>query len=52
MCDIISGIEMFNFMELQSVVDLICDEYLQIIVIILVYFKCSQVVDILVLFDE
>ncbi len=47
-----NGIESLNFMEPQSVADLIRDEHPQIIATILVHLKRSQAADILALFSE
>lgn len=46
------GIDVFNLMEVNIVFEMICDEYLQIIVIILVYLEWCQVVDVLEYFDD
>src|SRR5471032_3660213 len=47
-----NGIETLNFMEPQTVFDLIRDEHPQIIATILVHLKRGQAADILALFDE
>lgn len=48
----ISGIEGLKWMDVLLVVELICNEYLQIIVMILVYLDCDQVLEILIYFIE
>lgn len=50
-CDVF-GIESFKWMDVQLVVELICNEYLQIIVIILVYLECDYVCGIINNFME
>lgn len=45
-CNII-GLDVLKWMDLCVVVDLVCNEYLQIIVIVMVYLEIDQVVDVL-----
>ncbi|KNZ83787.1 flagellar motor switch protein G [Providencia stuartii] len=47
-----SGIESLNYMEPQTVADIICDEHPQIIATILVHLKRNLAADVLELFEE